>query len=203
MKTHTTKVFWLSTGIALGLHAVLFCGMVKLWQQSNSRHIKNYTIEIELTEKQQPRQENVNTKPRPKVATTDKQKIAPSQQLTPKPEIPQSAEYNATKNKQTAQTTTTSQQNTYALYKLLYSAINQQKHYPLSALRMKQQGKVRVSFRLFNNGNLDDVEVSHSSGYRSLDNAALLAVKRIQPFHPAADYVASAKDFQLDIIFQL
>lgn len=92
---------------------------------------------------------------------------------------------------------------TEKFYTLLHTAINKQKYYPVSALRMQQQGTVRISFRLFNNGDLEEVEVSQSSGYHSLDNAALLAVKSIQPFHPAAEYIASVENFQLDIIFQL
>ena len=104
----------------------------------------------------------------------------------------------------TGQLAATSQKKNFdILHNLLNNAINQHKHYPLAALRLHQQGKVRISFKLLNNGNVDNLEIAQSSGYHSLDNAALLAVKKIQPFHPAADYIASAKDFKLDILFQL
>ena len=203
MKARTTKKFWLSTGLALGLHAMIFL----VWPVHDSKYFnkpsETHHIEISLAEKKQHEVVKRNPETNREIASVSKPEIARQQTTLQKAETSQTSKPSTTEDRKPTEPTHTNRQDKHALYKLLYSAINQQKHYPVSALRMKQQGKVRVSFRLFNNGNLDDVRVSHSSGYHSLDNAALLAVKRIQPFLPAKKYIARVRGFQLDIIFQL
>jgi len=86
---------------------------------------------------------------------------------------------------------------------LLYSAINANKHYPVSALRLQREGTVSIVFKLMNSGEINTLGVSRSSGYNSLDHAALIAVKRIQPFHPAKEYISNAQQFNVDVVFQL
>lgn len=203
MKAHTTKYFWLSTGLALGLHAMLFVVWPIDEPGSFNKISESHHIEINLTEKKQHKPVQKKPEPAREIASINKTEVAKQKATLQKAEASQTSKPSTTEDRKATQPTHTKQQDNRALYKLLYSAINQQKHYPVSALRMRQQGKVRVSFRLFNNGNLDDLKVSHSSGYRTLDNAALLAVKRIQPFLPAEKYIARVRGFQLDIIFQL
>ena len=203
MKARTTKYFWLSTGLALGLHAMLFVVWPIHEPESFNKISESHHIEINLTENEQHKPVQRKPEPAREIASIRKQETPKKQTSLKKPEASQALKPSTTEERKATQPTHTKQQDNRALYKLLYSAINQQKHYPVSALRMKQQGKVRVSFKLFNNGNLDELKVSHSSGYRSLDNAALLAVKRIQPFLPAKKFIARARGFQLDIIFQL
>ncbi|MGD8483286.1 MAG: TonB family protein [Thioalkalispiraceae bacterium] len=198
----------MSAGIALGLHALLLLG---LWSTENEPRYtvhKTPTINIRLlaetpappipvSEKTETPQHTANTFTR-----RQQQALHPVATKPIKPIV----KNQATGKNEKPPTPVTNQQATAnfdALYQLLHHAINQNKHYPLAALRMRQQGKVRVSFKLFNNGNVDALQVAQSSGYHSLDKAALLAVERIQPFQPAADYIAQVKDFQLDIIFQL
>jgi len=89
------------------------------------------------------------------------------------------------------------------LQQLLLAEINLHKHYPLSALRMGQQGTARVGFRLRKNGYIDALAVLHSSGHESLDRAALSAIDNIQPFAPADRLLTKTADLQIDIVFQL
>jgi protein TonB len=89
------------------------------------------------------------------------------------------------------------------LQRLLLAEINLHKHYPLSALRMGQQGTARVGFRLRKNGYIDALAVLRSSGHDSLDRAALSAINNIQPFAPADRLLTTTADLQIDIVFQL
>jgi len=89
------------------------------------------------------------------------------------------------------------------LQRLLLAEINLHKHYPLSALRMGQQGTARVGFRLRRNGYIDALAVLRSSGHESLDRAALSAIHNIQPFAPADRLLTKTADLQIDIVFQL
>lgn len=204
MKTHSTKALWLSVGVALGLHALLF---VVMWNDENKTiHTESdtHTIEVKLLAKAQPQRTSTDSNPQPH-ATTQQTKPLTNQNTPPAQTRPEKTTI-STDSKTTpqkSQLASSSLNNSNALYKLLYHAINQQKHYPLAALRMHQQGTVRVTFKLFHNGNVDELAILQSSGYHSLDNAALRAIKRIQPFYPAAEHIASVKGFQLDIIFQL
>lgn len=50
--------------------------------------------------------------------------------------------------------------------------------YPLSARRMGQEGVVVLKVRVDERGRPDEVQLSHSSGFSTLDDAALKAVKR-------------------------
>lgn len=89
------------------------------------------------------------------------------------------------------------------LQRLLLAEINLHKHYPLSALRMGQQGTARVGFRLRKNGYIDALAVLRSSGHDALDRAALSAINNIQPFAPAGRLLTTTADLQIDIVFQL
>lgn len=201
MKKPSTKALWLTAGISLGLHAIFFVAWTNTHENKTATIVAeqtNHNIDIQIVSQAETPPDIVPaTKPRKPVTNKPFHK-----------DIEQPVEKLAEKNFSAGQNTPTQKHEpagdkTQILYNLLHTAINEHKYYPLSALRMQQQGKVRISFRLFNNGNLDEVEVSQSSGYHSLDNAALLAVKSIQPFHPAAEYIASVENFQLDIIFRL
>ena len=89
------------------------------------------------------------------------------------------------------------------LNKLLFQAINNQKQYPRSALRMRQEGSVRISFDLRKNGSIDKLSINQSSGINALDRAAINAIKQIQPFTHAKQYIASMESFTLNIEFKL
>ncbi|MFA5685707.1 MAG: TonB family protein [Lysobacteraceae bacterium] len=86
---------------------------------------------------------------------------------------------------------------------LLHQAIDRHKRYPQGALRLGREGAARIDFRLAPDGSIDDLNIGHSSGVRSLDLAAFRAVQAIAPFADAHRYLDRTRRFQVDVIFQL
>ncbi|MFA6449789.1 MAG: TonB family protein [bacterium] len=58
------------------------------------------------------------------------------------------------------------------------------KEYPQGARRRGQEGVASVQFTLNRNGSVSGVSIAKTSGYDSLDNAALDAVRKAAPFQP-------------------
>jgi protein TonB len=67
-------------------------------------------------------------------------------------------------------------------YAAVLARIEAAKQYPLSAQRRQIQGDVVVTFQLSPNGRLIDARLTTSSGFHSLDRAALEAVRRAAPY---------------------
>lgn len=89
------------------------------------------------------------------------------------------------------------------LVALLHSAIQSQQQYPSSALQMNRQGKVTVSFKLYPDGSISDLQLVKSSGVKSLDEAALTAVRSAVPFSGVNVYLKAPLDFNIDVVFAL
>ncbi len=89
------------------------------------------------------------------------------------------------------------------LLRRLHVAIQQHQHYPASALQMHKQGKVTLSFMLLTNGYINNLTLLKSSGVQSLDEAALTAVRDAVPFLGLESYLAKAKTFSIDVVFDL
>jgi TonB family protein len=85
---------------------------------------------------------------------------------------------------------------------ILHNAIVQNQYYPESALALSQTGIVRLSFQLFPDGHIDNLQIVKSSGVESLDQAALVAVTNTFPFKNPAIYLQTAKQFFINIEFQ-
>ncbi|MBO4828604.1 MAG: energy transducer TonB [Fibrobacter sp.] len=66
----------------------------------------------------------------------------------------------------------------------LKKQLEQIKDYPATAKRLKQEGTVRVRFTILADGKIEQIEVSESSRYSSLDNSALDAVTKMEKFQP-------------------
>ena len=64
------------------------------------------------------------------------------------------------------------------------AAVKKHKSYPNNARRMKHQGVVEVRFLLKTDGSIDELKVTKSSGFESLDNGALENVKRASSEFP-------------------
>jgi periplasmic protein TonB len=56
--------------------------------------------------------------------------------------------------------------------------------YPSQAVRLKQEGSVKVTFRLKHNGEVEDIRVVGSSGYDILDNDALKLIQKSAEYFP-------------------
>ncbi len=71
------------------------------------------------------------------------------------------------------------------------TAVRDQLHrflvYPEDAIAKKQQGRVFVGFKFRRDGTLIDVWIDNSSGYPSLDQAALKMVRAASPFPVVPD----------------
>ena len=64
------------------------------------------------------------------------------------------------------------------------AAVKKHKNYPSNARRMKHQGVVEVRFLLKTDGSIDELKVTKSSGFESLDNGALENVKKASSEFP-------------------
>ena len=64
------------------------------------------------------------------------------------------------------------------------AAVKKHKSYPKNARRMKHQGVVEVRFLLKTDGSIDELKVTKSSGFESLDNGALENVKKASSEFP-------------------
>ena len=64
------------------------------------------------------------------------------------------------------------------------AAVKKYKSYPNNARRMKHQGVVEVRFLLKTDGSIDELKVTKSSGFESLDNGALENVKKASSEFP-------------------
>ncbi|NEX11603.1 MAG: hypothetical protein C1942_02730 [Prosthecochloris sp.] len=77
------------------------------------------------------------------------------------------------------------------------SRIEHQKYYPRMAKRLSHEGVVHLKLVIAANGSIAELKLLMSSGYSSLDNAALEAVKKAAPFPDPQGY--DRKDIALTI----
>ena len=89
------------------------------------------------------------------------------------------------------------------LLNLLHLAIQNQQHYPASALALERQGAAIVSFVLWTDGHISDLQLVNSSGTVSLDKAALAAVNDAVPFQHVDHYLRAPQKFRIAIAFKL
>ena len=80
------------------------------------------------------------------------------------------------------------------------AAVKKHKSYPNNARRMKHQGVVEVRFLLKTDGSIDELKVTKSSGFESLDNGALENVKKASSEFPKPK---EARYLRLPIAFTL
>jgi protein TonB len=82
-------------------------------------------------------------------------------------------------------------------------AVNAPPNYPPEAKRLKQMGEVLLHVKVNAEGSAEAVSLKHSSGFPSLDEAALAAVRRWK-FEPArVGGVAVAAEVDVPVRFQL
>lgn len=91
----------------------------------------------------------------------------------------------------------------HSILELLHSRISSNKEYPYLARRHRRQGVATVAFVLHPDGRIENTHMISSSQVVSLDRAAVSAVNSIQPFVVAKDYLQQAKEFHVDVVFDL
>ena len=99
--------------------------------------------------------------------------------------------------------TTSASADLSTLVSLLHEEIARHKQYPSLAKRQQREGTATVSFALYPDGAIDQVNVVSSSGFGRLDKAALYAVSEAAPFEAAEHYLDRARHFKVNIVFSL
>jgi len=87
------------------------------------------------------------------------------------------------------------------LLKLLHNAIAESQQYPETAIALKQTGSVKIGFILYPNGHLTRISMLKSSGFETLDTAALQAVETLSPIKEANAYLKKEAFFSVDVVF--
>ena len=90
-----------------------------------------------------------------------------------------------------------------SIIELLHTKISEHKQYPYMARRQRREGIARIEFVLYPDGSIEDAHLVNSSRTRSLDKAAMKAVKSIEPFKLAKDYLDQPEAFQVDVVFNV
>lgn len=93
--------------------------------------------------------------------------------------------------------------NRHSILELLHSSISNNKKYPYLAQRQRREGITTVAFVLHPDGTIENTRLINSSQTGSLDRAALSAVKGIEPFIVAKEYLDQSEEFRIDVIFDL
>ncbi|MDD5021774.1 MAG: energy transducer TonB [Endomicrobiaceae bacterium] len=94
-------------------------------------------------------------------------------------------------------------QNTLVCYqKNIKQKIQREKKYPRLALRLGHEGKARVSFFVLSSGEITDLKLINSSGFKELDAEALDAVRHASPFSVFPEGIKNEKiGIEIDVLF--
>ncbi len=89
-------------------------------------------------------------------------------------------------------------------FELMNLRINQMKTYPEAARSRHLQGRVKVAFVLASDGSISGLKLVKRSRHRSLNTAALEAVKKAVPFPvPPQNLIKTPKPLRISILFEL
>ena len=156
--------------------------------------------ELKKIEKPKPEPKKVEKKPLPKPEPRPEPKIEPK--VEPKPAItapaPTATQAPAVNSnlpannksiaaapaQKVAQELNLSNAQSDEDFSKVIAAVKKHKNYPNNARRMKHQGVVEVRFLLKTDGSIDELKVTKSSGFESLDNGALENVKKASSEFP-------------------
>ena len=156
--------------------------------------------ELKKIEKPKPEPKKVEKKPLPKPEPRPEPKIEPK--VEPKPAItapaPTATQAPAVNSnlpannksiaaapaQKVAQELNLSNAQSDEDFSKVIAAVKKHKSYPNNARRMKHQGVVEVRFLLKTDGSIDELKVTKSSGFESLDNGALENVKKASSEFP-------------------
>ena len=147
-------------------------------------------------EKPKPEPKKVEKKPLPKPEPRPEPKIEPTPAITtpaptatPAPAINSNLPANnksiaSAPAQKVAQELNLSNAQSDEDFSKVIAAVKKHKSYPNNARRMKHQGVVEVRFLLKTDGSIDELKVTKSSGFESLDNGALENVKKASSEFP-------------------
>lgn len=153
-------------------------------------------VEPKKVEKPKAEPKKVEKKPLPKPEPRPEPKVeptpaitAPAPTATPAPAINTNLPANnksiaAAPAQKVAQELNLSNAQSDEDFSKVIAAVKKHKSYPNNARRMKHQGVVEVRFLLKTDGSIDELKVTKSSGFESLDNGALENVKKASSEFP-------------------
>ena len=82
--------------------------------------------------------------------------------------------------------------------------IDKNKKYPKMSKRLKEEGRVLLSFRVLKSGEFKNIKLLESSGNKRLDKAALNALINSERFEPFSKKInKNYMDFSLPIVFEI
>ena len=86
----------------------------------------------------------------------------------------------------------------------LQRLIEKNKRYPKSAKRLKQMGKVYLSFTIGKNGEIRNVKISKNSKYKRLNKATMEIMSNIKKFDPIPKELnKSSWDITVPVVYQI
>ena len=142
-------------------------------------------------EKPKPEPKKVEKKPEPRPEPKIEPQIepVPSPVATPAPAVNTNLPANnksiaATPAQKVAQELNLANAQSDEDFSKVIAAVKKHKNYPSNARRMRHQGVVEVRFLLKTDGSIDELKVTKSSGFESLDNGALENVKKASSEFP-------------------
>lgn len=87
------------------------------------------------------------------------------------------------------------------ILQLLHNAIAENQTYPEPAMALNQTGTVKIGFNLHPDGRLTNIQIVSSSGFTSLDNAAIATIIAISPLPTARYYLEQIRYFTVEVTF--
>ncbi|WP_169752716.1 energy transducer TonB [Campylobacter mucosalis] len=145
-------------------------------------------------------------KPAPKPKPVKKEKPKPIEKIEPTPPAPPVVTSNEQIATPSQSVTSQNQANTNALggaptigelnmetsanderYIKIKQALAKHQKYPNNALKLNQQGVVKVSFKLHRDGSVSDIKIIDSSNFSLLDNGAIDTIKKATKDFPRLD----------------
>jgi protein TonB len=87
--------------------------------------------------------------------------------------------------------------------RILFTHIARYQAYPDSARRDRLQGQVELYFSMRRDGTVSDIEVSSSSGYPELDDAAIDTIKRAEPLPRIPSELPDSLNIVLPVVFDM
>jgi periplasmic protein TonB len=182
MKNVSTTSFIYS----VSLHGFLLGMLLLAFHATNSFHIKGQTTAVQAYFVHQ------TPTPHPTILAQTRLNITPTSRL------PQSKTSPITPQPKSR---TLSGKNENDLITKLYHAIDAHKSYPSRAKMLSQSGTTLVNMTLLPSGEIQAVNLAHSSGYTDLDHAALEAVKASSPIQSIKTLLPKTTRFTVPIRF--
>lgn len=88
-------------------------------------------------------------------------------------------------------------------YDKIYEAIADNKKYPKKAKRYKQEGSVKVSFKVLSDGTITDLELLEPSKFSSLNKAVKKLFKKLKKFQTPPSNLSFPLELSLTINYKL